>query len=368
MSNKARSSLGASLRYMRGSLRIFMRNPLAVLGLVIIVGFALMVVAHPLLMATVWNNDVRVYDPVTGYDAPLVEVVVVERVTDPATEIDLIDARISVDITSEVGDIVQKRIQPAPASGTHYLGTDPFGRDVFSMLLAGAWPTFVVGLSAALITAIVGTVSAAVSAVYRGPADRALSGISDVLLLLPAPLAMIIVGGLGDGLSPLQFGVFYGVIAGGSTAAVVLRTHALALMQSSFIDAARVSGAGRARLAVRHLIPHLIPLAAATMVTAVVGAVVAHGFASWLAYSDDLLNWGAMMFIAVGFLELQGVIAWNVLLAGAAAISLFCAAFYMVSLGLRDVAFPAGPGRARGGSAPQPALHGEGAAERLGVR
>lgn len=350
MTPNARSSLGASLRYLRGSLRIFLRNRLAALGVAIIVGFALMVVAHPLMMATVWNNDRRIYDPVTGYDAPLIEAVVVERVIDPTTEIDLVDARISVDITAQIGDVVQKRIQPAPPSGTHYLGTDPFGRDVFSMLLAGAWPTFVVGLSAALITAVVGTVSAALSAVCRGATDRVFSGISDVLLLLPAPLAMIIVGGLGDGLSPLQFGVFYGLIAGASTAAVVLRSHALAVMQNSFIDAARVAGAGRVRLAARHLVPHLIPLAAATMVTAVVGAVVAHGFASWLAYSEDLLNWGAMMFIAVGFLELQGVISWNVLLAGAGAISLFCAGFYMVSLGLRDVAFPSGSGGSGPGS------------------
>jgi len=82
-------------------------------------------------------------------------------------------------------------------------------------------------------------------------------------------------------------------------------------------------------------------VAAVTMVTAVVGAVVAHGFASWLSYSEDLLNWGAMMFVAVGFIEIQGVVAWNVLLGGAFAISLFCAGFYLVSLGLRDVAFPA---------------------------
>jgi len=337
---EARSRRRAALRHFRQSVVVFLSNPLAVVGTVIIAGFALMVVAHPLLMATLWNNEVRVYDPVTGYDAPTMEAVVVERVIDPAREISLVDARISADITAEIGDVVEKRIQPAPPSGTHFLGTDPFGRDVFSMLLAGAWPTFVVGLSAAVATAVVGTMSAAASAVLRGRVDLLLSGLSDVLLLLPAPLAMIIVGRLGTGLSPLQFGIFYGILAGAGTAAVVLRSHAFAVMERPFMDAARVSGARRLRLGTHHLVPHLIPLAAATTVTAVVGAVVSHGFASWLAYSDDLLNWGAMMFIAVGFLELQGVVAWSVLLGGAAAISLFCAAFYMISFGLRDVAFP----------------------------
>jgi peptide/nickel transport system permease protein len=312
---------------------------LAVFGLALVTAFALLTVAHPLLMSTIWHNDVRVYDPVTGYDAPTIEAVVVDQVTDPSTQIHLVDARITVDIAAKVGDVVEKRLQPAPPSGTHYLGTDPFGRDVFSMLLAGAWPTFVVGVVAGITTALVGTALATIAAVMRGPVDRVVTGVADILLLFPAPLAMIVVAGLVE-LTPARFGIFYGLIAGGSTALIVLRSHALAIMQQAFIDAARVSGAGRARLGRHHLLPHLIPLSAVTMVTAVVGAVVAHGFASWLSYSDDLLNWGAMMFIAIGFYELQGVVAWHVLLAGAAAISLFCAGFYLISLGLRDVAFP----------------------------
>ena len=116
-----------------------------------------------------------------------------------------------------------------------------------------------------------------------------------------------------------------GVIAGLGTAAIVLRSHALSIMGRPFIDAARVAGAGRVRLAFRHLLPHLIPLAGVSMFTAVVGAVVAHGFAAWLSFADDVVNWGAMMFMGLSLLggSLSGEIAWNVLLAGALAISLF---------------------------------------------
>jgi peptide/nickel transport system permease protein len=146
-------------------------------------------------------------------------------------------------------------------------------------------------------------------------------------------------GAAGEFLTPLNFGVAYGVLAGASTAAIVLRSHALATIERPFIDAARVSGAHGWYLARRHLLPHMIPLAAVTMVSSVVGAVVAHGFASWLAYSDELTNWGALIFTSIGFSTLQGTFAWNVLIAGAGAISLFCAGFYLVSLGLKDVAF-----------------------------
>ncbi len=326
-----------------GPIKVFLSNPIATVGLVVIVVFALMVVIHPLLMNTLWAGQRDVYDPLRGYDAPVVEATVVEHVTDPATEVDLATARLA-DITSNIGDTVEIVVQPAPPSGTHWLGTDLFGRDVFSMLLAGAWPTFVVGLTAALVSAAVAVVMSTLSATYKGWVDRSLSRVSDVLLLLPAPLAMIVLAGgaAGEFLTPLNFGITYGVLAGASTAAIVLRSHALATVERPFIDAARVSGARGWYLARKHLLPHMIPLAAVTMVSSVVGAVVAHGFASWLAYSDDLTNWGAMMFVAIGFSTLQGAFAWNVLIAGAAAISLFCAGFYMVSMGLKDVAFRGG--------------------------
>lgn len=335
-----------------GPTRVFFSNRLAVVGLGIIVLFALMVLIHPLLMNTVWAGERGTYDPLTGYDAPILEATVVEFVTDPATQVSLVDARIA-DITANVGDTMEVQIQPAPPSGTHWLGTDVFGRDVFSMILAGAWPTFVVGLSAALVSAAVAVTMSIVSATYKGWVDRSLSRMSDVLLLLPAPLAMIILAGgaAGEFLTPLTFGVTYGIIAGASTAAIVLRSHALSTVERPFVDAARVSGARGWYLARKHVLPHMIPLAAVTMVSSVVGAVVAHGFASWLAYSDDLTNWGAIMFVAIGFSGLQGVFAWNVLIAGAAAISLFCAGFYLVSLGLKDVAY-------RGGEAQRPTRPG----------
>ena len=343
-----------------GSMGIFLQNRLAVAGLAIIAVFSVMVVLHPLLMATLWGGKSGIYDPVTGYDAPILEATVVETVTNPTREISLAEAR-TRDITANVGDKLEVPLQPAPPSASHWMGTDPLGRDVFSMLLAGAWPTFIVGFGAAVISALVGTLMAVGSATFKGRTDRVLSRVSDVLLLLPAPLAMIIVAGgtTGEILTPLNFGIMYGVLSGASTAAIVLRSHALATVERPFVDAARVSGARGWYLARRHLVPHMVPLAAVTMVTSVVGAVVAHGFASWLAYSDDLTNWGAIMFVAIGFSSLQGTLAWNVLFAGAAAISLFCAGFYMVSLGLKDVAFRGShvhrrPGWARRSQLPVP--------------
>ncbi len=216
---------------------VFWENKLAVVGALIILVFASMVLIHPLLMNTLWAEKVSIYDPVTGFDAPSVEKVVVEEVMDPTTEISKSRAVFQVNALAKVGDVVEVRQQPAPPSAEHWLGTDPFGRDVFSMLLAGAWPTFLVGLSAAVVSAFVGTLMSAASAVFRGRTDRVLSRLSDVVLLLPAPLAMIIFGAGGFGeLSPIMFGTMFGVLAGASTAAIVLRSHALATMERPFMD------------------------------------------------------------------------------------------------------------------------------------
>lgn len=341
MTERPHARLYARFRLWGENWRIFRANRLALIGLVLLGAFLGMLVAHPVLMATVWRSEHRVYDPIIGYDAPSVEKTVVEQVVDPITEISLFEARL-VDMSMRVGDVVEVRQQPAPPSGRHLLGTDPLGRDILSMLLAGARPTFVVGLVAAITTALVGVGYASIQAVVRGRVDAIMSRISDMLLLFPAPLVMIVLGAgtFGGLLSPPRFGLFYGFLAGGSTTAIVLRSHALTVMSRQFVEAARVAGARRYHLAVHHLVPHLIPLAAVSMLTAVVGAVVANGFASYLAYGHDMLNWGMMIFVGVDLFRGLGISAWNALLAPSVALSLFCASFYLISLGVRDIAQP----------------------------
>ena len=341
MADRRRGRLQARLRRWGHNWRIFRGNRLAVIGLVLLGVFLAMLIAHPVLMGTVWRTQHQVYDPIVGYDAPITELTVVERVTDPAVETSLFSARL-IDLSAGVGDVIEVRQQPAPPSARHLLGTDPLGRDILSMVLAGARPTFVVGLVAAVTTALMGIGYASIQAVMRGRVDAVMSRISDMLLLFPAPLVMIVLGAgtFGDLLSPFRFGLFYGLLAGGSTTAIVLRSQALTVMSREFVDAARVAGAGRYHLMTHHVVPHLIPLAAVSMLTAVVGAVVANGFASYLAYGHDMLNWGLMIFVGVDLLQALGSTAWNALLAPSVALSLFCASFYLISLGVRDIAQP----------------------------
>lgn len=318
----------------------FKSNKLAMFGVFLIGVYALAAVIHPILMATVWDR--ATYHPVFGHDDIIVEkeVVPVGGVTDDSTQIELMHARM-LNPFIEVGDTVPEVTLPEPFTSEHPLGVDNLGRDVLSMVLAASTPSFVVGLSAAITTAVVGLAVATVAAYRRGATDMLLTEVSDTLQLLPAPLLMVILGAgpFRDSLSPLAFGVIYGVVSGASGAAIVLRSQALTVLSRPFIDATRVAGAGAKQIITKHLLPHLVPVAALYMLLGASGAIVADGFVSFLGFSDTRLNWGTIIFFSMSLPPANRAgIPWEAIVASAGAISLFAAAFYLIGLGFRDIA------------------------------
>ncbi len=318
----------------------FFANRLAVVGLILIGVFLVGAISHPILMATVWERDI--YHPIYGHDDIETELLVVGTVTDPATQIDVMNARLK-DPFAQPGDVVKDISLPGPFTLAHPLGVDNLGRDVLSMILAAAAPSFVVGVSAAVTTAVVGVVVATLGAYFRKRTDAVLTQVSNALLVLPAPLLMVILGAgpLRDYITPLFFGVVYGIVSGAGAAAIVLRSQAMAILSRPFIDAARVAGAGTGQIILNHLLPHLVPIAALYMLLGVSGAIVADGFVSFLGFSDTRLNWGTIIFFALALPPSNSDgIPWEALGSAATAITLFSAAFYLVGLGVRDIARP----------------------------
>ena len=282
--------------------REFSHNRLAVAGVVLIAFFGLMAISHPILMKYFWSGSV--YNPLTGFDHTL--------------------------------------IHPSGPSPTHLLGTDNLGRDVLSMLLASSGSTWMLAMTAALTTAVVAMVVGAIGGYYRGWVDVGLTHVSDAFLLLPAPIFLLILGtGNLIDLGPVRFGLIYGVITGLGAGAIVLRSQALTVMAQPFVDATRVAGGRGRHIIFRHLLPHLFPLAALYMMLAVVGAVVADGFAAFLGQTRSLVNWGTMVYYGIEFgANFGSQVPWNALIVPAVALSLFAASFYLVSVGLREVADP----------------------------
>ena len=104
-----------------------------IVGIVIIVAFALMIPAHPILMATVWNP--LVYDPVIGYDEIVVEKQVVEEVTDPSTQIQVDIAKLDYyHLNPELGDTITIR-GSTKGRTTYRVVVDGSIRDTFGQTL-----------------------------------------------------------------------------------------------------------------------------------------------------------------------------------------------------------------------------------------
>lgn len=288
-------------RRLKGAWRVFARNRLAVLGLVILLLFGVMAISHPILIDTVWPSGV--YNPITGFD--------------------------------------METLHPAPPSARHILGTDGLGRDVLSMLLAATTPTFILGLTAAVVTALIGAVMGAMSAYYGGVVDTVTTHISDAFLLVPAPLFMVIVGVAFKDFGSVRLGVLYGLIAGLGATTIVLRSYALTVMTKPYIEAARIAGGGSAHIVFRHLVPPMLPLTATTMMLAVTGAVVADAFVSFFGFTRLYLNWGTMIYNSQAYTNVLGSgVEWHVVLPPSMALSLFAAAFYLVARGLHEVGDP----------------------------
>jgi peptide/nickel transport system permease protein len=285
--------------WLRGWTRAVLAQPTVRIGLAIVGFFVVAAVAQPILFATVWPRSV--YDPRAGFD--------------------------------------MATTHPAPASWSHPLGTDAFGKDALSMLLAGTGPSLVAAATAALASALVALALASVVASYRR-VGRIVNVLIDGALFIPIPVVMLILGAdpRADRLTPAVFGLLFGALTGASSGALVLRSQALPLMKAEYVEAARVAGASRRQLIFRHLVPSLIPLAGVYAVLGAGGAIITQGFLAWLAYSASKSDWGTLIYWAMTTQLVSGGLQWNIIVAAGIAISMLTLGFFLLATGLRRAA------------------------------
>ncbi|GAA3829181.1 dipeptide/oligopeptide/nickel ABC transporter permease/ATP-binding protein [Streptomyces phyllanthi] len=140
-------------------------------------------------------------------------------------------------------------------SANHLLGTDVLGRDVLSRLLYGGRPTLIgVGL-AVLVYAFFGMSLGMLAGYLRGWTDRVIVAALDVMLSVPAviiTLAVLAIFYQSNVAAMLTIGFF-----ASAGLARIIRSSCLALREELFVDAARVSGLGPARIMARHILPRL---------------------------------------------------------------------------------------------------------------
>ncbi len=337
-----RIRLRLARRSMGQNWEMFRKNRIGMIGLVLIAVFALMAIAHPILMATIWPS--QIYDPISGYDAPVVEKLIVEVVTDPATEIDLATARVRNNPFVDLGDILQVTEQPARPNWSgpypHYLGTDPLGRDVLSQLLYSTRSAFLLGLIAALVTVFIATAVGSIAAFYGGWVDSVLMRIADLILLVPLLPVLIVVSALFQISLPL-LGVLIGILGGFGGTAIILKSQALQVTVKPFIDAARIAGGGNGHLIMKHVVPNVLPLSFLYMMFTVTDAIALEATLSFLGLLSVPMSWGIMISVArtQGYL-LGNLEYWWLLIPAGMAVSVLAASFFLVGRAMDEIVNP----------------------------
>ncbi len=168
----------------------------------------------------------------------------------------------------------------SPPSFEHIMGTDNFGRDIFSRVLQGAGSTALIALCTVLIGALIGIAVGALTGYFGGIVDEALMRFNDALTAFPSILvALVIVGVMGGGKYNVILAL--GIVFIPSFARVT-RTAFASLRDVNYVKSVRLMGAKPARIICLHILPNTISVLLPAITIGFNNAVLAEASMSYL--------------------------------------------------------------------------------------
>lgn len=232
-------------------------------------------------------------------------------------------------------DFMARLVPPSPE---HIMGTDGFGRDIFSRVIYGARTAMTVGFVAALFGTSLGAIVGVFSAFMGGTVDLLIQRFIDILLSFPIIVMALVVVAI---VPPTEvFGVDVNVIVAIAIpfipkVARVIRSAALSIVVMPYIDATRAAGYSRVRIMFRHVMPNVVA-PYLIMLTALLGqAILLEASLSFLGLgvSEPTPAWGLMLSGTNADYYRE---AWWVIFFPGLAISLAVFGFNMAGDSLRD--------------------------------
>jgi ABC-type dipeptide/oligopeptide/nickel transport system permease subunit len=190
----------------------------------------------------------------------------------------------------------------APGDG-HPLGTDGNGFDALGRLMKGGQTSLEIGFFAALIATVIGTLWGAIAGLAGGIVDAVMMRVIDVLLSIPFLFVVLIVS-VRYSSTVLSVSIILGVFSWLIPARLV-RGEVLTLRVRDFVAAARVMGASRSRLILRHLIPNALGTVIVNITFQVADAILALSALGFLGFGVQYPNtdWGDQLYDGAGNLN-----------------------------------------------------------------
>jgi peptide/nickel transport system permease protein len=174
------------------------------------------------------------------------------------------------------------------------LGTDNYGRSVWTQFVWGARISLVVGLAATILAMVIGSVVGIVAGFLGGIVGSILMRVTEWFLVIPfLPLAIVLAAILGPSIENIILVI--GITSWPSNARVIC-AQVLTLRERDYVDRSRALGASNWHLMTRHIVPNVAPLILATTTLTVPIVILTEATLSFLGLGDPAnISWGTML-------------------------------------------------------------------------
>ena len=236
-------------------------------------------------------------------------------------------------IGRSIDDLIEEIEKNHVVSRTYWLGTDMFGRDLLSRLLAGTRVSLSVGFISVVISLVIGILFGSLSGFYRGRVDDVILWIIQVVWSIPTLLLVIaITFALGKGF--WQIFIAVGLSMWPDIARVV-RGQIISVREQEFVEAARALGYNNTRIIARHILPNIMGPVIVISAANFAAAILLEAGLSFLGIGAQppMPTWGGMIKDHYGYIIVDA--AYLAILPGFA-IMIMVLAFVLVGNGLRD--------------------------------